>query len=549
MNLLTNLSYYAGDVLSDEIMNKMDNNDLVSLAISDIDIDDSIWYRVLKHKCGGFNYDYRENIDEFNRYNNTDFESWREAFLGAYYTSADHAIMSGMIDIMWFNFNPNVVNDYILIYLAKMPERNIQRLKKLLNDTQIGSLLTKLKRYDEAYEYFNRTQDINRFDFDKYYDLSVTAENVNENILDNYVEDFGDMYEYYRAWSDNATFEDKLKYGRFRYINEEVDNIDGDMFVKGIKAAIVREEEDIYAFIDRYNQLINLTPDQLIEICKYTDDEQLLTMLLQRTDIDIDVIKWCMYDKKLLNTLSKIVDMYVEDIIDDELIDVTKLVDAGFKLRSNEIVVRGYVLYPPKQYSSKDFKNEQEYKQYMIHRDRQFVMDMNVEDIKLYMHYIVRLYRFDNEVIHKLVSKMITDNDGDINRLGYRLMIETNFRSEPNLTIENDPMYKSYDISILEYIVRRVNIRYLRNIKIKINYGVIENFKIILKCENSSIYRPMLLLSTLVENRDIYNMLQVDHRYYWLLKGMVARNNLRAEPLQYIGTLLGVDFTTVLPPT
>jgi len=556
-NILTNLSQAADDIVRYEIIKKLDDRDILKLATLNKQnyISDTLWFKILKDKCGGLYKDYN-SIDEFNTYNHTTYTRYKEAIIDGIRLTTEVKIIRGMVDLMWINFNKRDIDNYsrLLTYLSYMPQYTLERLKKVLDKAQIGSILTKQHKYDQAYEYFNNAN-ISISNCYIYFDLLYTAEYMHENVMERYKDELRNIYEYYRAWSDNATFEDKLKYGRFKYITEDVDYINGDILVKGIKAALVREDEDIYAFIDRYNQLIHLTSKQFIKVAKYIDDRQILNILLQHTDIDSDVIKWCMYDEKLLNMLSKMVDMYVEDIVDDDLIDVTRLVDAGFKLRSNEIVVRGYVLYPPKQYNKQDFiivteegyiELSDDYYVYMLNRYRNFLLhkDMDIYATRKFMKYIIRLYRFDNEIIHKLINKFIVYSDKYVAQY---IMIKTNLRSELGkiINIDRDDIHREYiRNSILKEITKRVNIKYIEYINFNYTYIRDEIINILLECENLSIYKPLLLFQTLVKNKSIRNMISQIRNIYQIKLEACDKN--RAYPLQYIGEILNVDFNTFI---
>lgn len=546
---------------------KLNNSELIKLAETDKNISDDVWYKLLSNRCGGLYKDYI-SVNEFNILNgDTKYNNYREAFIGAYNTSTKDAIKRKMIDIMWFNFDVKVVkeDDELLIYLSQMPRYTFNRLVSVLDNDRLGSIMAKQYNYDEALEYFEKgSGDIDKLGHNIFFDLSQAVEETTDKKLDI-------IYDRYRAWSNRAKFEDKLRYGRFSIISDKVDKIDIDLLVKGIKRMIVREDDYsyLYNFMKKYTSLIRFTPKQFIKISKYTDDIELLTKILQHTDIDPEVIKWCMYDVDLLKEIRAIIGdkYYIEDIVEDEPIDVYTLKRANFSSKDSNFDI---VL------TEEDKEDFDYYNLYMLHRDREFVMNkLDEESIVKYMYYIVRLYRFDTELIHTLILRLkgilpSTIKLGGITAYNVenkpmllqaqKLMVHTNFRSEIDTNIilniyEDQLVRDKRGKSIIEYICKRVNIKYIENVDFHDTYrdeyyGTLIHY--LLLCENSSIYRPMVLLEALVQNKSIYNTLHKDIRtddidQYWrYIKMFILEYKLlRAYPLQYIGDILGVDFAMV----
>jgi len=540
-NLLYKLSEYEPDVIL-KIIDKLSLEDIYNLATLSkySHISDDIWYEIIKRRCGYKNKLYKlyYDITEFNRYNNTDYTSWRDAYIDAYRLSAVSMIRLGMIDLMWLKFDINVVDDNVLIYLAKYPKYTFDRLKDILNRDNLGSILTKQYNYDRAFEYyFNRDEEV---DYNIEYDILLTAERINERNMNRYKADY--VYDLYEDHRGNIDYIGKIANGWFNMIDEdEVEELDVDMVVSGINKCIVREDnlEQIHKFLDRHMNNEVFDSRQLIKILKYTDNTSLLSHILEYGYIDVEVINWCMYDMELLKKISSLVtDIYVEDITDEELIDVDKLIDAGFKRRSDKVVVRGYLLYPPRKYTKSDFKKEKDYDIYMLHRDREYVMNMDIHKIVVYMYYIIRLYRFDIEVIHKLVRRLYDSGD-KIN--SYTLMIKTNFRSELN-DIRIDERY----IDILKDVVKKINIKYIKNIHIIYNnkqHNIPLIIQTLINCELASIYKPMILLKALIRNKYILSNIKSLSSY---IKSFICNKEFkRAYPLQYIGDIFNINFAKI----
>jgi len=535
-NLLYKLSEYETNVIL-KVIDRLSLEDIYNLATLSkySHISDDIWYEIIKKRCGYKNKLYKiyYDITEFNRYNNTNYTSWRDAYIDAYRLSAVSMIRLGMIDLMWLKFNVDKLDNDMLIYLAKYPKYTFDRLEDILISNNLGSILTKQYNYDRAFEYyFNRD---GKVDYNIEYDILLTAEHINELNMSRYKADYiHDLYEEHRG---NIDYIGKIANGWFNMIDEdEVEELDVDMVVSGIIKSVVREDklEYIHKFLDRYMDNEVFDGEQLYKILKYIDNTSLLSHILEYGYIDIYVIKWCMYNMKLLKKISSIVDMYVEDIADNELIDVVRLVNAGFKRRSDKVIVRGYLLYPPRKYTKSDFKKEEDYDMYMLHRDREYVMNMDIDKIVEYMYYIVRLYRFDIEVIHKLIRRLYDSGDR-IN--SYKLMNKTNFRSELN-----DIRIDEYHINILEDIVKKINIKYIKNIRIIHNKQ--DNIPLIIEtlinCELSSIYKPMILLKALIRNKYILSNSKSLNSY---IKSFICNKEFkRAYPLQYIGDIFNINF-------
>ena len=513
-NILTNLSYAADDLIRYELLKKLSDEDILKLATLTKKpyISDTLWRKILYDRCGGFCKEYT-SIEDFNYYNRTSYNTWKDAIIDGFRLSVSDRIKRYMADLMWINFDVKVIYDdsSLLVYISKMPDCVLDRLKKVLNDTYMGSILAKQRKYDQAYRYFSRyTSEIS---CNVNFDLLYTKQLMND--------------------VDNMNFVNKLRYGRFKYINEEVDRLYMWLLVDGIEYAIVREDnyDDIYNFLDRYKQLIHFDSTQFTDICEYTDNRQLLYKLLQYTDIDGDVIKYCMYDKELLNMLNKMVDIYIEDIVGYDLIDISKLLDAGFKLRGDKLVVDGYILYPPQEYDKEDFDSTYDYVRYMIGHSRDFVMNMTRDYyIDEFVDDIVMLYRFDNILIHKL-------------NFSSELMLRTNFRSE---IYTNSPIYIEY-LNELKDLTKRVNIKYFNNIIIDTtdDYTNSEIVETVLYCEYSSIYKPMILLKALVKNQNIRDVLyNIEDVELYRLKSY-ACDIKTAYPLQYLGDIINVNFSKV----
>jgi hypothetical protein len=513
-NILTNLSYAADDLIRYELLKKLSDKDILKLATltKKTYISDILWRKILYDKCGGFCKEYT-SIEDFNYYNRTSYNTWKDAIIDGFRLSVSDRIKRHMADLMWINFDINVIygDSSLLVYISEMPDCVLNRLNKVLNDTYMGSILAKQHKYDEAYRYFSGY-------------TSETSCNVNFDLLYTKQLIHDDV--------DNMSFVNKLKYGRFKYINEKVDRLDMWLLVKGIQCAIVREDnyDDIYNFLDRYNQLIRFDCIQFSDICEYTDNRQLLYKLLQYTDIDGHVIKWCMYDRELLSKLNEMVDIYIEDIVENDLIDISKLLDAGFKLRGDELVVDGYILYPPQNYDKEDFDSYYDYVRYMIGHSRDFVMNMTREYyIEEFVDDIVMLYRFDIMLIHAL-------------NFSNELMLRTNFRSE---IYTNSPIYINY-LNELKVLTERVNIKYFNNTIIDTtDYANSKIVETLLYCESVSIYKPMILLKALVKNQNIRDVLyNIEDVELYRLKSY-ACDIKTAYPLQYIGDIIGVNFSKV----
>ena len=545
-DILNKLIRSSDDVMRYEIIKNLKDEDVLSLA-KVIKATDTFWYKILKDKCGGLYKEY-SNIEEFNKYNHTNYKTYREALIGGYELDMEYKIRHRMIDLMWLNLNR--IDDDLLVYISRMPQYTLNKLIKMkkLTVEQIGSILTKQGNYDEAYEYFKKgSSKVSYRDYEVFFDLAYIVEiKMDKHINNKYLNRIRE--------SDEATLNDKLKYGRFYAIG---DNEFGNITSSGIIKSIVREDDrdDIYRFIERNADRINIDLSDFVKILSYTDDVELLSRLLDFVNIDDYIIRYCMCDERLLNIVYDRVGnyIYVEDIVDENLLDVSKLIDVGFKVKGSKIVVRGYQLYPPVEYDIDDFDELADYLEYKIYRDKNFVLqlykyvdDISTPDFMWLILQIVEMYRFDNELIHELVERLNEYNEYYYSQY---LMYNTRYRSEIIddklvLNIYVDELRNIINDNLLKSITQSVNIKYLKDI----NFNDIYEYEIVeklLECENESIYEPMELLDKLLQNKSIRSMLNKvdidDIRSLYELKRIACIDN-RTYPLQYIGQILGVDF-------
>jgi len=553
-DILNKLIRSSDDVMRYEIIKNLKDEDVLSLA-KVIKATDTFWYKILKDRCGGLYKEYRD-IEEFNKYNHTNYNTYREALIGGYELDTDYKIRHHMIDLMWLNLNR--IYDDLLVYISGMPQYTLNKLIKMnkLTVEQIGSILTKQGNYDEAYEYFKKgSSKLSDSNYEVFFDLAYIVEiKMDKHIKNKYLNRIRD---YYRVWSDEATLDDKLKYGRFYAIG---DNEFGNITSSGIIKSIVREDDldDIYRFIERNADRINLDLSDFVKILSYTDNVELLSRLLEYVNIDDYIVRCCMCDERLLNIVYDRVGnyIYVEDIVDENLLDVSKLIDVGFKVKGSKIIVRGYQLYPPVEYDINDFDEIADYLEYKIYRDKNFVLqlykyvdDITMSDFMWLILHIVQMYRFDNQLIHELVERL---NESNAYYYSQYLMYSTRYRSEIIddkllLNIYVDELRNLINDNLLKSITQSVNIKYLKDVNFNDIYedDIIEK---LLECENESIYKPMELLDVLLQNKSIRTMLnKVDiensRSLYELKKTACIKN--RTYPLQYIGQILGVDFLTL----
>jgi len=157
-NILTNLSYAADDLIRYELLKKLSDKDILKLATLTKKpyISDMLWRKILYDKCGGFCKEYT-SIEDFNYYNRTSYNTWKDAIIDGYRLSFSDRIKRHMADLMWINFDVDFIygDSSLLVYISEMPDCVLNRLKKVLNDMYMGSILAKQRKYDQAYRYFS----------------------------------------------------------------------------------------------------------------------------------------------------------------------------------------------------------------------------------------------------------------------------------------------------------------------------------------------------------------------------------------------------------